>query len=202
MLNSSNNPPQQQDRLQPLRQLLYEHGFAFCCGLWAVLVIGGSMATLRLLNPGSMEKQASNPTPALTTFQETTKSKSKKELPLSLFVTVILGCAAGSLAVTQTLKYSIRRQSRKTMKSSRTIGKKRRHSSQKPPIESRASQPVSSALTYQPREKQVPTINSQMAQVTVLPPEESHPLDGGNENLAELMDLRKRHSLASLMRGK
>ena len=61
---------------------------------------------------------------------------------------------------------------------------------------------MSSALTYQPVNNRLATTNKQPTQITVLPPEESHPLDRGNENLAEMMDLRKRKSLASLMRGK
>jgi len=36
--------------------------------------------------------------------------------------------------------------------------------------------------------------------VTVLPPEESHPLDWDEATLADMMDLRKRQSLASLLR--
>lgn len=202
MLNSSNNPPQQQYRLQPLRQLLYEHGFAFCCVLWAALVIGGSVATLRLLNPGHLEQQASNSTPGLTTFEESTASKPKQDLALAVFGTVIVGCAAGSLLVIQLLKYSLRDRSSKNLKPRKVARKKRRYSSGKNSIDSRTPQSVSSALTYQPRENQMPTVNNQMAQVTVLPPEENLPLDRSNENLAEMMDLRKRLSLGALMRGR
>lgn len=35
--------------------------------------------------------------------------------------------------------------------------------------------------------------------VTVLPPEESHPLDTGEESLAEMMDIRKQRSLSSIL---
>jgi hypothetical protein len=41
-----------------------------------------------------------------------------------------------------------------------------------------------------------------LAQITVLPPEQIHPLDGGKESLADMMDLRKRYTLSSLMRDK
>ena len=44
--------------------------------------------------------------------------------------------------------------------------------------------------------------NTQPTQVTVLSSEDNHPLDSKPEGLAEMMDLRKRRSLKSLMRGK
>jgi hypothetical protein len=195
MLNSSNNPPQQQHHLQPLRQLLHDHPVAFCSGLWAALVIGGSVATLGLLNPGPIEQGMSKPTPGLTTFQESTQQK-QQNLPLPLIVSVILGCGGGSLILTQVLKYSsTRRPPIKKLRSNTTVRKKRQHPSNGNRTVSNTPQPASSALT-------VKSPNHQLAQVTVLPPEESHPLDRGDENLAEMMDLRKRHSLASLMRGK
>jgi hypothetical protein len=158
------------------------------------------MAALGLLNPGPLEKDGSQPTPALTTFEESTVKK-KLPLPLPLLGTVILGCAAGSLIVTQVLKYSIGRRSSKRSKPSGTVRRKRRYSATRQGIVP-TPQPVSSALTYNPSGNQLSKINKQLTQVTVLPPEESHPLDGGDENLADMMDLRKRHSLTSLMRRK
>ncbi|NES18895.1 MAG: hypothetical protein F6K41_08200 [Symploca sp. SIO3E6] len=44
--------------------------------------------------------------------------------------------------------------------------------------------------------------NTQPTQVTVLSSEDNHPLDSKPESLAEMMDLRRRQSLKSLMRGK
>lgn len=202
MLNSSNHPPQQQYRLHPLRQLIYSHPLAFCSSLWVVLVIGGTLATFGLFNPGPIEQEAAKPTPALTTFEESTP---KQNLPLSLFG-LILGCAAGSLIVTQTLKYVTRRPPSEKLKCRTTVRKKRRLPAKQHPTgsstASKTPQPVDLALTIKPPDSQIATINTQLTQVTVLPPEESHPLDGGNENLADVLDLRRRHSLASLMHGK
>ncbi len=213
MLHPSNNSPKQPDRLQFLKQLVHKHPFAFCGGLWVTLVLLGSMATLGLLNPGPIEQEPSTATPGLTTFQEVKPKQSKqlkqpqqpkeskqpkeqKEgLPLSLFGAVALGCAGGSLLITQALRYSTgRRQSVKRVKPTATVRKKRRHTSKTRHSVSSEQQPVSSALT-------IKTLNNQLTQVTVLPPEERHPLDAREESLAEMMDLRKQHSLASLMRS-
>ncbi len=59
-----------------------------------------------------------------------------------------------------------------------------------------------SRSTSQTLNHRVATTSEKLTHVTVLPPEESHPLDGRQESLAELLDLRKQHSLTSLMRGK
>jgi hypothetical protein len=214
MLNSSDNFPEQQHRLEPLRQLLHKHPFVCFGGLWVLFVILGSMSAVRLVSPGPMEQDASKPTPGLTTLLESKpeqpalttvlESKPKQHMPLALFGTVAIGCAAGSLFITQALRYSTQnyQPSRRLKTAGTTSRKKRRHPSQKGHPVPSTQQPISSALTYQPVNNRLATTNKQPTQITVLPPEESHPLDRGNENLAEMMDLRKRKSLASLMRGK
>jgi len=214
MLNSSDNFPEQQHRLEPLRQLLHKHPVVCFGGLWVLFVILGSMSAVRLVSPGPMEQDASKPTPGLTTLLESKpeqpalttvlESKPKQHMPLALFGTVAIGCAVGSLFITQALRYSTQnyQPSRRLKTAGTTSRKKRRHPSQKSHPVPSTQQPMSSALTYQPVNNRLATTNKQPTQITVLPPEESHPLDRGNENLAEMMDLRKRKSLASLMRGK
>lgn len=214
MLNSSDNFPEQQHRLEPLRQLLHKHPFLCFGGLWVLFVLLGSMSAVRLVSPGPMEQEASKSTPALTTVLESKpkqpapttvlESKPKQHMPLALFGTVAIGCAVGSLFITQALRYSSQNhQPSRILKTAATTSrKKRRQPSQKGHPVPSTQQPISSALTYQPVNNRLATTNKQPTQITVLPPEESHPLDKGNESLAEMMDLRKRKSLTSLMRGK
>ncbi len=205
MLNPSNNPPDQQHYLQPLKQLVQKHPLTCCCGLWAVLVLVGSVATVGLFNPGSLEQEASNPTPSLTTVQESTpKSIVKKDLPLSLFGAValgFLGCAAGSLLVTHALKQtSERRQPPTRLKPATSTRKKRRVSSKKRRPVPRTPQPEGSKVAFQtPDNRLATTNNGKLTQITVLPPEENHPLDGGDQSLADMLDMRKHQSLASLL---
>jgi hypothetical protein len=61
-------------------------------------------------------------------------------------------------------------------------------------------QPDVSQFSWQTQNNQPPMTDDQFTQVTVLPPEESNPLDWDQESLADMMDLRKRQSLSSLMR--
>jgi hypothetical protein len=140
------------------------------------------------------------------TTVEVEESTPKQNLPLSLLGAIALGCAGGSLLLTQLLKYSAESyQDSRRLKPVGTIRKKRRN----PPPKSRSvpkpPQPVSSQSNSpksQGVNKPIVTNERSLAQITVLPPEQSHPLDGGKESLADMMDLRKRHSLSSLMRDK
>lgn len=218
MLNLSNNPPEQQPRFSHLKQLLHKHPFLFCGGLWITLVFVGSVATLGLFNPGPIETDSSRPLPPVTTFEESTPqsvpdsitkpappepSSTKQDVPLFLFAAIALGCAGGSFLLTQMLRYSAERRSPEPRsKSVGTIRKK----GQKPTKKRRSASTTPQQVSSQPN---VPKVNNhlvktekQLARITVLPPEQSNPLDGNKENLAEMMDLRKRYSIKALMRNK
>jgi hypothetical protein len=219
MLNPSNNPSEQpQPRLPLIERLIHNYPLVFWGLLWTVLISAGGFAALRLLSAGPIEQEASAPAPTVSTIQETPASPlvstpkpvttvhkftAKPDLPLSLIGAVALGCAGGSLLITQALRQtSNRRKAPKRLKSAANSRKKRQHSSRKRRPAPKTRQPVASKPNLVALENQLPTRDKPLTQVTVLSPEESHPLDGGNQNLADLMDLRKRQSLASLMRGK
>lgn len=239
MLNISSNPSELQHRLQAFKQLLYKHPFAFCGGLWVVLVFIAGVATLGLFNPGSIEEGGSRPLPPHTTFEKVTgkppsfkiwksskpeptpvmtqkdstpeqvpftsieESTPKQDLPLSLLGAIALGCAGGSLLLTQILKYSAESYEKsRRLKPVGTIRKKRRNPPPKSRPVPRPPQSVNSKPKSQDINQSIVTQDRSLAQITVLPPEQSHPLDGGKESLADMMDLRKRYSLSSLMRDK
>lgn len=226
MLNSSNNPPEQQPRFQPLQQLLNDHPFLFCGGLWVMLVVLGGVATLGLLKAGPVEPEASLSSSPVTTFQKVIPLKKqpksqpttieetappflqqeptpRQDFPLWLFGAIALGCAGGSLLITYVLIQSNQSsQFQKRLKPVGTIRKKRRNPN--PLNRSVAGEPQRNEhKSNNPTLKNHPAqTEQQLTPITVLPPEQSHPLDGGRENLADVMDLRKRYSLTSLMRGK
>lgn len=142
-------------------------------------------------------------TPEQVPFTSLEESAPKQNLPLSLFAAIALGCAGGSLLLTQILKYSAQsEQNSRRLKPTGTIRRKRRTPPTKSGSIARTPQPVSSQSNFQALNQPIATTNRHLAQITVLPPEQSHPLDGGKESLADMMDLRKRYSLSSLMRNK
>jgi len=220
MLNPSNNPSEQpQPRLPLIERLVHNYPLVFWGLLWAVLLSAGGFAALRLLSAGPIEQEASAPAPTASTIQETPvlplvstpksalttvdKFTAKQDLPLSLVGAVALGCAGGSLLITQALRQtSNRRQAPKRLRSATNSRKKRQNPAKKRRSAPKTRQPVASKPNLVALENRLPTIDNRLTQVTVLSPEESHPLDGGNQNLADVMDLRKRQSLASLMHGK
>lgn len=222
MLNISNNSSEQPDgdRLSLLDRLVQNHPLIFWGLLGTLILSTGGFAMFRLLNPGPIEPDTSAPTPTASTVQETPAtpfvskpaSSAFKELhkftdqqdlpPLSLIGAVALGCAGGSLLITQALRQtSNRRQAIKRSKLTPN-GRKKRQSLSKKRRPTATRQPVAPKPTLTTLENRGQATVDPSTQITVLPPEESHPLDGGNQSLAEQMDLRKRQSLASLMRGR
>ncbi|MEW6491378.1 MAG: hypothetical protein AB1589_02330 [Cyanobacteriota bacterium] len=226
MLNSSNNPPEQQHRFQYLQQLLNDHPFVFCGGLWVTLVALGGLAILGLVNAGPIEPEASLSSSPVTTFQKAIPLKKlpksqpkpieetpspfvqqdvtpRQDFPLWLFGAIALGCAGGSLLITHFLLQSNQSsQFQKRLRPVGTIRKKRRNPEKISRPVAREPQGGENASNNQTLKNTPAKTGQRLAQITVLPPEHSHPLDGGRENLADVMDLRKRYSLTSLMRGK
>ena len=214
--SSSDNLPEQPYALEHFHWLLQKHPLAFWGGLWAILILVGTIATIGLFNPGPIEEEEQKSTPAPTQIEESPKPKSPQEKDWSfpLFSAVVLGCAGGSLIVTHALKQSSQRHRlSKRSKSSAIVyqqrsltAKRRRPSAPKKvhPVASippqHKSQPKSQENIQPNTQPNIPS-NVEQTQVTVLSPEDNHPLDSKPESLAEMMDLRKRQSLKSLIRG-
>jgi hypothetical protein len=201
MLNPKYDSSEQEYRQQPLKPLLNKHPFVFWGGLWLVIVLLGSAATIGLLSPGPTVKEKPKPTPAPVNVEV---SKPKEDLSLSLFAAIATGCAIGSLLFVYVLKRGSA-QSRypsRRLKSVSTVSKKRRRPPKKRHSVSRTPQPVAVQPSFQTLDTRQPSPAARLTQVTVLPPEESHPLDRGDESLADLLDLRRHKSLASLMRDR
>lgn len=191
MLNPSDHSPEQPDNSHPLRQLIQKHPFMLWGGLWMSLIFVGSFAALGLLTPGPVEQDTPKPTPAPAAVQVSTP---REDLPLSLFGAIAIGCASGSFLFIYILKNSARsHQASRRLNSPATITKKRRQVKKRRVA---ITQPVATTAIRPLAPEQ------NRSQITVLSPEESHPLDRGDDSLADLLDLRKRQSLDSLMRGR
>jgi hypothetical protein len=190
MLNPSDHSPEQLDNSNPLRQLIQKHPFVLWGGLWMSFIFVGSFAALGLFNPGPVEQDTPKPTPAPAAVQVSTP---REDIPLSLFGAIAIGCTSGSFLFIYILKNSARsHQASRRLNSPATITKKRRQVKKRPVA--KITQPVTTKTLQPLRTEQ------KRSQITVLSPEENHPLDRGDDSLANLLDLRKRQSLDSLMR--
>lgn len=131
------------------------------------------------------------PAPGIATIPTSTPGEG---FPLSVFAGLAIGCGVGSFVVAQLVKKANQPyQSATIRKKTQKISKKHRPVPRKPQVAH--SKPIVQPPHYQP-----PIIEKQETKVTVMSASENHPLDRKEETLAEMLDLRKRKSLSSLMR--
>lgn len=215
MLNSSDHSSEQQNYPQVLQQLVNRYPFVFWGTIWGFLVLIGTVATVGLLDPGRIESDKSVPKPLVSTILESTAKKTpqsnslttsstensspKEGLPLSLFLGLAFGCAAGSLLVTHAFRQSTQR--RQVIKPSKSTRRKKRRR----PVNHR--QVPQNPQSVAAKTEAIQTLDSSQTvaydpetEVTVVPDQEKNPLDKDEQSLAEMLDLRKRESLASIMR--
>ncbi|NEO03051.1 MAG: hypothetical protein F6K50_49370 [Moorea sp. SIO3I7] len=193
MSKPSGHQAQKQDYFQSIQKLIYNHQIAVWGGLWVVMVLAGSIATIGLIDPGPIEEEANNPQPALAQLRA---SAAKEAVPLSLFGVVAVGCASGCLLLTQALKFSSQKTKLKRPITSSVSSRRRRRNSRRRKA-TRKQQPVKSVPLLPPSQKRS---DDQQTEVTVLPPEPTDQTNAKDETLANMMDMRKRRSLSSLMR--
>lgn len=213
MLNSSDHSSEQRNYPQVLQQLVNRYPFVFWGTVWGFLVLIGTVAAVGLINPGQIEPDKSVPKPVVSTVLESTAKKTpqsnsgivsptedslpKEGLPLSLFWGLAFGCATGSLLVTHAFRQSTqRRQVIKPSKSTRH--KKRRRSVNRRRVPQNL-QPVVQTQAIQTQDSPQTLVHEE-TEVTVVPDQQKSPLDNEEQSLAEMLDLRKRESLASIMR--
>lgn len=136
--------------------------------------------------PSSLPESSSPAFTAPSQSLESAETADASTLPLWLFGVIALSCAGGSCLLTLALK-QVSANSTRRRKARRRRKKRVTSSSSR-----RRSQRVSS-----PYQRPNPE-----PRVTILPPDVSHPLDSDqdDQDLATEMDLRKHHSLSSLLR--
>lgn len=149
--------------------------------------------------------------PGFTAVPEPEVEAPKKEkVPSWLYAAIAFGFCGGSLLIALNVNRTSRRKSLKRPKAATkpaptaSLGKKRIAKSNTAtlarPMQRRPmsqNQPtVGTGIPVAP----IPRTASARSEVTVVPAEENHPLDWGEESLAEMMDLRKRQPLAALLK--
>jgi hypothetical protein len=148
--------------------------------------------------------------PGFTAVPEPEVEAPKKEkVPSWLYAAIAFGFCGGSLLIALNVNRTSRRKSLKRPRagtkpvSTSSVGKKRIAKSKTAtlarPMQRRPmlqNQPSVDGIQVAP----IPRTASARSEVTVVPAEENHPLDWGEESLAEVMDLRKRQPLAALLK--
>lgn len=193
---AQSNPVGKPAGLKSILALLNHHPWLIWSGVWVFLLAITAIALFSLTHTGHVE-QTPEPTPVAAEKPAAKSSQTGNPMTLWLLGAVALSCAAGSLVIYKRLKNpSWPSQLRKRVKRSSAQVLTRRQQRQQQPQE---SPPVPTPVV----ESLAPVATAPdetEPMVTVVPPEESHPLDSGEESLAEMMDIRKQRPLSSILR--
>jgi hypothetical protein len=189
-----------------------------------VLLLGG-VALKKLIYPGPIEP--TEPGIATAPAKPQPPELDEKDLNLLLFGAVALGCAAGSILISRRIEQGESRPNSQP-NLSQLKSQQRAMLSRSPAPEKRQSAKATRRSSSPTRRKKVGTVAGQRSQgatatvvstepmrmrqaeyatasvviepvVTVVPENESHPLDWGEANLADMMDIRKQKPLSSLL---
>ncbi|MBD2744728.1 hypothetical protein [Coleofasciculus sp. FACHB-1120] len=230
MLNQPDKPPIQRFSLVFLYQMVQKYPLAFWGGLWASVITIAAVAALGLVSTGPVEEEESKPVepmPAVTTVPESGTSPlssfitsqpsetplpgftavpevpvapeapKQPEVPRWLYGAIALGFVTGTLLIALNLSRPSQRKSLKRSKPTASVRKKQPRPTQK----RRPTPPKQRTENFsKPQEVPLMMTNYGMTEVTVVPPEENHPLDWGEDSLAEIMDMRRRQTLSSLLK--
>lgn len=172
--------------------------------VWILLLLAGISSVSTLLSPSASRSDA------LTTLQVKEEPEDPQETSIWLFTMLVFSCAFGCLVLSRYLLMPPRPRPPKP---------KAKPTPRPAPIVPVASLPAAPTPAPAPTPVAAPTppvtrkpipvqqslvvaqAKAMVAQpkVTVVPEDESHPLDWGEAGLAEVMDMRKQRPLSSLL---
>jgi len=194
-------------RSRPVSTWMRRHPLKFWGGVWLSVIGVVGIATLGLLNPDlSATRQRTDGAIASSTATESAPP-SENRVPFWLFGAIALTCGAGSLLISQQLtppSAAGRRRTGKPRRRKRPAAHPGRPistdlSPSPMPAHAAGFQPPSNSFTKPVPSSRHPRPVAPPVVVTVVPPEQLHPLDWQDASLAHLLDLRQQRSLASWM---
>ena len=217
MVNQTHPQRIQQQLLDTATQLLQKRPFILWGASLVVVLLLGGIALKGLIYPGPLESTE----PELATVPAKPQPPQLPEIDsnLWLFGAVALGCAAGSVLISRHIE-RLGSQSSQAKLKQRVVASRPNPITQRQPATAtrrssppmrrkkaavsakRSSAPAATVLQTEPvrmRQAAYPTSVVIEPVVTVVPENESHPLDWGEASLAEMMDIRKQKPLSSLL---
>lgn len=200
-----------------LQAFVQEHPFAVWGGLWSSVVVIAGFALVGLFSAGpdpDLPKAPPSPPEVVAPSSDGESGgqgsrSDNNSTPIWLYLAIAGGCAVGSLLLFRSLVYFSRHRASKRPKAHSSRRRKSQNFSQNlKPIKQngrRGETEIMTPVVMQPEPMRAEPMVAQPPAmpdpvVTIVPQEEDHPLDWGENNLAEIMDLRKRYSLSSLLR--
>jgi hypothetical protein len=197
-------------------QVLWQHPLIFWSGIWAIIFLIAGIAFAGLMSP-YLSSQAPEPTPTRSsqpTSRTTVADRESDRLPIWSVVAIAASCAAGSMLISQRMKYQRSYRSLKTVRQRPAWAEGDR--SQAHPLILPQATPISASPEVPALQLGQPTLKPAMPIsyvqpsyarpsfrtvtaptpeepiVTIVPADESTPLDWQEDSLADLMDIRYR----------
>jgi hypothetical protein len=188
-------------------QILWQHPLVFWGGIWAIVFFVAGLAFTGLISP-YLSSQTDEPVKTSSGQPSVAVKPERDTLPVWSVGAIAAACAAGSLLISQRMKYQNSRQSltnhhTKVGYSSPASG----YPLALPPVDSGQPTPlldVSKPLPVQPFQPTasmpispsaiIPVLPSAPEEpiVTIVPADEATPLDWPEASLADMMDIRYR----------
>lgn len=208
-LTQSNRRPRQTVNWNFLLTLLKHSPWLIWVGVLVLLFAISFNAISSLIYGSNLPQAEPQPTPVTTQKPVKTSSQTSSYPHLWLFGAVALSCVAGSLVIYKRLNSSQPHQ-RRLRSSGRALTRRQQR---KRTIKALPSERNSRSTTRQRQTSSIstavesplpstPVLDKSEPVVKVLTPEESQPIDSGEESLAEMMDIRKQRSLSSILQNR
>jgi len=210
MVNRSGNRSSRRSRLNSLQKFLHNRPLTFWGSLLLGLFLVGSVAVNGLFNPAPSELETPAPIPTPQ------KAVADDGVPVWLFGAIAFSCATGCGLILASLRLRQMEQRRYRPRKVRKVkpSSPASISPPPPPMVAEPPQPLDvpppppKAISFQIKAPTVPKnpgsrqpkLPIPPLEVTILPPDVKHPLDGSQNTLTESIDLRQSQSLSSLLR--
>ncbi|MBD2436070.1 hypothetical protein [Nostoc sp. FACHB-110] len=167
--------------------LLTQQPWLLLVGLFTAMLGTATVAYYSLSHVGGVEQAQSEPLPVIV--EEPVITERSNPTPFWMVMAIALSCGSGCYVIFRLFNRPQQRYKvlkRVTQQSLKPISQ--------PRWEVQTSKPLPAMASLQPLNQ-----TKTKSLVAVLPPAQQYRLDKGKESLAELMDIRKEHSLSTLL---
>jgi hypothetical protein len=173
-------------------QVLWQHPLIFWSGIWAIVFLVAGLAFTGLVSPYLSSQTAETTAPMPGQPSATTKSEGDT-LPIWTVGAIAVACAAGSLLISQRMKYQNSHQSLKS-KQPKDAGHALMAATSPSPLPPTTPIQPFQPVVPSPQLATIPALPSVAEEpvVTVVPADEATPLDWQEASLADIMDIRYR----------
>ncbi len=168
------------NNLNTLLLLLNRSSWLIWGGMWLLLLALSAIAILSLIHPINLKQEEPEPKTVATEKPPETSSQTSSSIHLWLVGAAALTFAAGSLVIFKRLNSSSQSPKLRKRSSERALTRRKQR---KIMLQGHSSPPTS----LKPLSPTAP-MAAEIEPVVMLPPEESHSLDSGEESLAEMLD--------------